>query len=272
MTLNFETKMNVQELAAPLSPTDSFQIVSDLRSKNQNEDPERITKPQMWNINEFDKPHHPVFIGSLCNVKIFSAYDESKRIRVLDMALYMPDQGWHVPLFLNQFEEAMCMAVRAEKAVNPNADDRFVYITIDQKTVKPDKPGRRLGLHSDVGLTDEKGQQIDVTAENKRYIAAKTGISDHAYIIHDILPTEFYPGPFPLANNGHVQSFEEMKGDQQPVTYDNYSMLRLNAYDIHTSVRNDTGAPIQRTFFKMQFTEQKLERDINTVNPYFDYS
>src|SRR5262249_40065902 len=128
---------------------------------------------------------------------------ENRRIRTLDLAIHMPGQGWHIPAFLQQFEEAILLAVKTEKAVNPNANNRFVHITIDQKPVPPDKPGRRPGLHTDVGLRDEQGRQLDVIAEHSAIIAKQRGVSDHAYVMHDVLPTGFYPGPFPMiSENG----------------------------------------------------------------------
>ena len=283
MDLDFSRELDNFNFTAELTETERAETLARLQELNP-EQPNRAIEIQEWDIKEFSKPHLPVIIGALKNPKLFSDWAddlatgvttdlENRRIRTLDLAIHMPGQGWHIPAFLRQFEEAIMLAIKAEKAVNSRANNRFVHITIDQKMVPPDKPGRRPGLHTDVGLRDEHGKQLDVIAEHRAIIAKQRGVSDHAYVMHDVLPTGFYPGPFPMTNEtgAAIPSFEEQAIGQTMSSYPNYSLLRLNAYDIHTATLNDIGQEVRRTFFKIQFTERLLDREVNTQNPHFDY-
>jgi len=265
-------RLDMQHLEDPLTPEEAEKLKSQIRRLNPQQPEDRLFAVQEWDIKEFEKPHLPVVIGPV-NPEEFSRYNPEQRIRDLDLLIYAPGQGWAVPKRLEQFREAIELAVQAEKLANPECAQRFVHITVDQKMVQPDKPGRRPGLHTDAGLTDDQGRQLDVTAENREAISQRRGKSDHAYVIHDALPTAFYPGPFPLTPrpHGHTQTFEETARKQTPVYYENHMLLRLNAYDIHEAVINDTGHPVQRTFVKIQFTERLLDRDINTMNPELNY-
>ncbi len=269
--LPFASVMNDAFIVDSPSSTAVEELKSQMSDLNPSQERSRLFEVQAWDIREFDKPHLPVLIGELEDKDSFSRYDEQNRIRVLDIAIHIPGQGWAIPRELAQFKEAIQRAVEAERLVNPDFENRFVHITVDQKIVDPDKPGRRLGLHADAGLTDDEGDQIDVTAQNRKYITKKTGRSDHAYIVHDTLPTEFYEGPFSLINSSSESTFEDMIRGQSPKTYANHTLLRLDAYDVHTAVLNKTGKPVQRTFFKIQFTEKLLDRPANTQNPNFDY-
>lgn len=269
--LDFSHTLDASNFEAPLAADKAAAVKARLRQQNLNHAGNAISEVEHWDIRKFREPHLPVVIGEIQDKERFSHTDVADKVRVLDMAIYMPGQGWSIPAFLKPYEESIRMALEAEKAINPDFAGRFVHITVDPKIVPPDKTGRRPGLHSDAQLVDDDGTQLDVTAENKRFIAKRFGKSDHAYIVHDKLPTAFYPGPFPLDTEKAVTSFDEVASTQTLVTYPNYHMLRLNAYDVHTAVTNQTGTDVPRNFFKLQFTENLLERPINTVNPAFDY-
>lgn len=253
--------------------TSDEQLKQKLIDQNPRMDEKDIISIPDSDMSQFNKPQLPAVIGSVKNPDLFSHYDPEKKIRVLDLLIYAPGQGWAIPKELEQFKEEIKQAVEAERLANPDMQNRFVHITIDQKIVEPQQYGRRPGLHMDMSLTDENGKQVDVTAENKKYMLKKKGKSDTTYFVYDKLPTGFYPGPFPqmASDETNVPSLEEMAKDQTPVTFPPYTMLRLTGFNVHAAEENTTGQPVQRTFLKIQFTEKLLERDVNTINPNLNY-
>ncbi|MBI3236394.1 MAG: hypothetical protein HYZ48_01600, partial [Chlamydiales bacterium] len=252
---------------------EAWSIEQRLEKLNPDQDHERIFAVQNWSLDEFDKPHHPVIIGEIDDQKRFDHFEGDQGVRDLDLLIHAPGQGWAMPKNLEPFKEMIEMAAQAEGLASLEPNNRFVHITVDQKIVPQDKPGRRAGLHADSGLWDELGDQQDVRAELVRLMELREGKpTDHAYIAYDALPTGFYPGPFGLSQHKDraqgLRSFEALlPAEQQPVFYPPYTVLRLNAYDVHSSMLNQTGHPVRRTFVKIQFTERRLERPPNTQNP-----
>ncbi len=259
-----------QVVSADVSPALKGQI----ESLNPAHSTDNLFGVAKWDVAGFNEPHLPVVISdTLSNRDNVSYFEGDTGIRYLDLLIYAPGQGWAIPKNLEPFIEPIRLAYEAERLANPAFKERFIHITVDQKTVPIDKPGRRPGLHADAGLKDANGRSIDVLAENRREIEAMRGkSSDHAYVFYDKLPTEFYPGPFHLEQAADGATFESLvPPGQTPVTYPKFTLLRLNAFDVHTSTINQTGESQKRTFFKLQFTERLLDRPNNSINSFLNY-
>src|SRR3989344_3102009 len=243
---------------------------------NPDQDPITLFNEETWDIRRFSEGNHlPVKLGDIANRTEFS---EQCGIRVLDMPIYIPGQGWAIPENLSQFKEAIEMAAIHEAVVNPDIDDYYVYITVDQKTVVPGKTQRRAGWHSDAYITDETGRQLDVKAENAVDIKRQDGrLVDRTYIASDGLPTWFLPGPFPIEGDPQdcdqvLNNFDKMAEGQEPITYPSYMLSVLDPYDVHTSAPNLTGEEVKRTFIKISFSKQIYNREVNTRNPLLEYN
>jgi len=250
-----------------LSAEDQKRIKDTALLANPNYDDAKLNGMLSWDVGQFTKPHLPAVIGELKDKEGFSA---QRGLRVLDMALRMPDQGWKIPIEFAQFSEALRMATEHERSINPEFDDQYyVYITIDQKLVLPNKSQRRHGYHSDAFVT---GETNDI--ENDDIVLA-----DNTYVMADKIPTEFQPGPFPFQEAGIdpedcaavLKFFDDQSKGKQPITFPPHALLRMTPYDIHTPGFNDTDEAIKRTFIKIQFSKQRYNLVGNTINPNFNY-
>ncbi len=224
-------------------------------------------KRKPWNVDEFAKVNLPEVIGKV-DPKTFSQF---KGIRVLDMPIHMPGQGWKIPEELSQFAETIQLAAKHESHYG-DLDEHYVYITVDQKVVEKGKTGRRAGAHSDAYI-EAKGQQIDLTHETADVIAAEDGEVSHTYVIYDSVPTEFFNVPFPLVDTsceGSLRTFDEIADSSKPVvTYDPFTLLKMDPYVVHRcSTCTET---TERTFVKISISRKRYARRGNTINKAFNY-
>lgn len=222
---------------------------------------------KIWNIHEFNKVNLPELIKADFDKAAFS---KNNKIRVLDLPLYMPNQGWKIPDYLNQFKEVIEIIVSNEEKYG--LEDYYVYITVDQKVVQKGVTGRRAGAHSDAYIEVDK-KQIDIIAENLEAIEKEFGDVSHTYIVADLLPTEFFNNRFPLKNYDceySMKTFNEIADNAEVITYPNYSVLRLDPYVVHRSAVSDVTQ--ERTFVKVSFSKKKYSREGNTINTEFDYN
>ena len=238
-------------------------------------DEDYLTQPRLWSNKEFNKPNLPVVIGEITDHEAFS---KPNKIRVLDMPIRMPGQGWKIPSKLAQFESTIMQAAEHEKLVNSNFADCYCYVTIDQKDVEPNVSQRRFGWHTDAFVTDETGVQIDVIPENLAQLGYKEGeAADRTYVAADKFPTAFIEGPFDLSQippeeHGRVEdAFAEIAQGKEPFTFPPYTLIRLDPFTVHTAVPNLTNQTQKRTFIKIAFSPYKYNRQGNTHNDLFDY-
>ncbi len=243
---------------------------------NPDTDPDELFFARQWSFDEFAKPNLPIIIGQIENKEAFS---KPNGIRVLDMPLRMPDQGWKIPPELEQFTDAIREAVRYEKMINPHFEDFYCYVTIDQKDVAPQVSQRRLGWHTDAFVTNETGVQIDVVPQDKEALGYMTGEeAERTYIATDALPTLFLEGPFDLSQVNPEEhhkvedTFREIAEHKEPFEHPPYTMLRLDPFTVHSARVNETDQTIPRTFIKIQFSRYKYNRVGDTHNPHFDYN
>lgn len=225
-------------------------------------------KRPVWNIDEFDRVNLPL---ALAYHEI--AFDPSNDpIRVLDMPIHMPSQGWKIPDFLTPLEP-LILSMRNMEAEYDGFENHFVYITVDQKMVYPGKTGRRPGAHSDAYIESNR-QQVDVIAENVDVITQEKDTISHTYVWADCIPTEFFRSRFPLIDgscNGSLKTFNEIADNASVRTYPNNMLLMLTPYVVHRSAVYEGPDPIFRTFVKMSVSKKRYARKGNTLNPAFDY-
>ncbi|AVH84941.1 hypothetical protein RsoM2USA_12 [Ralstonia phage RsoM2USA] len=229
---------------------------------------------QMWNIEEFGlRPHVGVPIGKLVNTQRFSDW---KGIRVLDLPLHMPQQGWKIPVeILDNFGELLTMIHARESQYGFYEEDHYVYITVDQKTVKANATHRRAGAHSDAFISDKDGKQVDITGKKTKELVRETGPVSHTYICYDKLPTEFFNAVFPLEDGDCETSLKvfdriaEGLDEDQIITYDPYSVIQMTPYDVHRCAL--AHEDMDRTFVKVSVSRKRYVREGNTINPGFIY-
>lgn len=225
-----------------------------------------VRQRKIWDTDQFDRINLPEVVGRL-NPENFAEFNG---IRVLDMPIFMPGQGWNIPLNLSQFQEVIDLAVAHESQYG-DLDQQYVYITVDQKVVHEGKTGRRAGAHSDA-YVETNGEQIDITTEHAEVIASEVGEVSHTYIAYDKFPTEFFAVPFPLTDSScqsSLRTFDQIADSITPVSYPAFTLLKLDPYVVHRcSICTDT---TNRTFVKISFSRKQYARIGNTINPEFDY-
>lgn len=243
-----------------------------------------MKKPN-WDPREFDKIQLPEVIRS------FLVRDNIIRVgapvRCLDMPIRLANCSTSLTLphsirTMKGFEWIRSICYEAwdyERCINEDADDHYVYLTIDQKPVLPSYTQRRAGWHSDMFVEGPNGGQIDITPENANFLHAYEGEIDHTYILTDCLPTEFAKIPFPLTdwgNCGHLGNAWNAIGHAAEKggliqKYGLGQLLKLTPYVVHRSPINIHPATAERTFIKIAISRKKFNREGNTKNPDLDY-
>jgi hypothetical protein len=186
----------------------------------------------------------------------------------------MPKKGWKIPVELEQFVELFEQVIAHETLLNQDLDNYYVYITVDQLQVSPGTTQRRPGWHSDSYITKE-------TRVNANKAITHTGEpleTDSVYVIADCIPTSFLPGPFSLHDinpedcDAVLQRFEECAKQKTPITYPDYTILRLDPYAVHTPSINESSMSPTRTFIKISFSRNMYNKLGNAHNHLFDYN
>ncbi len=271
-----------------LGGNEKDQHVAQLLGLNPNyPDRDKLLGTMKWDVGQFERPHRPVVVGEIRNKKAFS---EQRGIRILDMAIRMPGKdegkGWALPKALEPYREVLELAVRDQKTINPDFDENdYVYITVDQKKVEPGKTQRRAGWHGDAFVTPETSVLFNEDGSPREIT------TDTTYVIADELPTLFLEGPFSLKgidaedSQAVLKHFDERaleleESGQKPQPMKPYTLVRITPYDLHSVNVNQSDKTLSRTFVKIQFSKDKLNRVGNKVNrvvgkdgkPLLDYS
>lgn len=230
----------------------------------QNPNHKELWSKRAWNLAYYNQKNLPVIIKKLQDPESFSKKHNGVGLRFLDLPLYMPSQGWRIPPELEQFKEVIALAVNHERAINPNFEkDHYVYITVDQGVAPPHKSQRRPGWHGD------SYRRKDALKINKP--------TDNLYVIADNCPTIFVEGPFDLttidATNADavLSRLEDTARTQKPITYPDYTLLKMDPYCVHDAGVNNTDKPIDRTFVKISVSKTKYCKLGNAHNQLFKY-
>lgn len=225
-----------------------------------------MMKRKLWSIDQFNAINLPEVVGP-----VSSRFGTPNDIRVLDMPIFIPDQGWGIPSILHQFVEAIQIAFVHEQQYGRFLLDHYVYITVDQKMVKKGNTGRRAGAHSDAYI-ERNGGQIDITEDSASEISNEDGEVSHTYILYDTLPTEFFDAHFPLVEDdcqSSLKTFDSIANTSKVVTYPNNTLLKLDPYVVHRSAVSEVDT--YRTFVKISISRKQYARKGNTINDVFDY-
>ncbi|MBI3553352.1 MAG: hypothetical protein HY077_12730 [Elusimicrobia bacterium] len=214
---------------------------------------ESILEP--WSLSHLLVPHKPVTIGEIEDRTAFSMPTPS----VLNMPIKMRGTGYRVPEELAQFREFLQKVIDHEDAVNPESDQFYAYLTVDQHTVEQGSTHRRPGVHID-------------GVQGARYPVKLP--PEHLYSASDMLGTVFYDQSFDLTGldpaRQHVHAeLERQAKEENARPVPDYQIAFWDSYSVH---RADVAPkPLHRTFIRVEFSRKKYDSLGDTVNPLFDY-
>ena len=269
--LLFKEKLDITylQLEEPLDVENKKIIIEDILNKNQDISFTELFCKKPWNIETFNQMHLPTVLGPLNNQEDFSKRSENGRYFLfMDMPIRLAGKGWNIPVELSQFQEVIKKASRFEQLINPHFNDYNVYITIDQREVNPGSSQRRTGWHADSYINIET--RLEAFEKNSNIE------TDSIYLVSDAISTEFCAGPFPFKDidpndtEQVLNHFETIAKDKKALTYPPYTLLRMGPECIHQVGINQSNTIIPRTFLKITFSRQILNRQGNEVNSFFD--
>ncbi|MBI2387376.1 MAG: hypothetical protein HYV14_15410 [Elusimicrobia bacterium] len=208
-----------------------------------------------WSLKHLLVPHKPVKIGEIEDRAAFSKPVTS----VLNMPVKMPGSEIKVPEELAQFREFLRKIIDHEKAVNPDFDEFYMYLTVDQHAVKAGTTHRRPGVHID-------------GVQGVRYKVKLP--PEHLYSASDRLGTVFYDQPFdltaldPAKQHVHAELERQAKEANARATPD-FDIAFWDSYSVH---RADVAkADFMRTFIRVEFSKKQYDSEGDTHNPLFEY-
>ena len=207
---------------------------------NRDKSLDNLFRRRYWDIQMFDDMNLPIVISNLNNPHLFQKKNHTQFFWLLDLPIKMPGINWKIPTELLQFSEFIIKCVHYEKLINPNIDDYYAYLSVDQRQVNPGQSQRRPGWHSDSFITESTRKNL--TDSNVPIDV------DSIYLAYNCLPTEFCSGPFTFDhsfdhnNNADVLNhFEQMSKGLKIVTYPPFTILKIK------------GIPLSNPFFVFQF-------------------
>jgi hypothetical protein len=223
---------------------------------------------QKWSLQQYNKEHLPTVIGQV-NKKMFSKRD-NKYLWVMDMPIKLPFSQICIPNEFSQFTDFFKTVIQFEKMINPNFDQTYAYLCIDQRQVEPNGFQRRPGWHADSFITKNTHLQY-----NENF----SPVMDTVYLAYDCLATEFNKGPFSFpksvdnhSNDAVLQHFESSAKSHNIITFPNHTILKMDPCCVHRVQMNNTNFIIDRTFIKLTFTTEIFNRLGNDHNKLFDYN
>ncbi len=176
-----------------------------------------------------------------------------------DMPIKFPGSEYRVPKIIwDNFGDLLIQQMELEKAVNPDIDDQYVYLTIQQGMVKPKTTQRPPGTHID-------GFQKPIIVPQ---------IAQHQISVTNTLPTIFYAAAAKPETTGLVKKefFKALAQDcegQPTFSPQPYEIHLLNAYCPHRPDKATQEA--FRTFVRFSISSIPFMGSYNTRNSLFDY-
>jgi len=230
-----------------------------------------FSKPY-WGLNIFDDKNMPVMVDEIEDKDTFvkrHGKNNEKFIWTMDLPVKMPGKPWIIPKELEQFTEFIQKSERFERMINPDIENCYAYLCIDQRDVLPGKSQRRPGWHSDSFVHDDTSLQA-------RHKPLRV---DSIYLTYDSLPTQFCTGPFKFNDTINPQDskqvldfFEKEAKDKTLLMYKPFSIMKMGSECVHRVGFNDTDKPIRRTFAKLTFSTEIFNREGNDHNALYDYN
>ncbi len=270
LKLSFKQKIDATawRLDTPFDPEEKKEIVNEVLDLNPRGSLSEHFCKKPWSIDSFNDKHVPTVLGSLKEKEPFSAREADRYLLFMDMPIKLAGKGWQIPIELAQYREVIEKSARFERLINPNYPDYNVYLTIDQRPVMPGESQRRTGWHGDSYINIET--RIEAL-HNKIMIE-----TDSIYLVSDCIPTQFCAGPFPFKSldpnetEQVLHHFETTAKDKEVITYPPYTLVRMGPECIHRVGLNLLNTITLRTFLKITFSRQILNREGNGLNPLFD--
>ena len=212
----------------------------------------------IFNKENYGIIHSPIVIDEVYNEDKFS---DIRNFRILDCPIKFPGSNeYKIPRELHQFDEVIAKIASYEHTINPNIDQFYAYLTIDQMYVEANKYHRNPGCRVN-GFQGAKHNP-------KRLI-------NRSYTIYDRVPTIHYAQKFETehldeAKHNFFLSFDEQAEEKNELRFDPYSIILTNSYSVYKNDKVDY--PIYRTFFRLSYDVNIFNRFGNTHNPMFDYN
>ena len=208
----------------------------------------------IWNLDEFKQRHDPVIVGALALDEPIFLQDHFA-LGILDMPIRVPGSAYRLPDIIARAWPVV--KVCDSHAADRGGDDRFCYLTVDQRLVKAGTTHRYAGCHVD-GF---QGARIDPKVE-----------ADFSYVVADALPTVFYRqawdvGGLDVAHDNFFRAFDEQARPDAAWRARPGEVVYCDAWCVH---RADV-APIDmvRTFVRLSYSVREFDRIGNHVNPLF---
>lgn len=218
-----------------------------------------------WDIAKHADARTPVVLGRLSDaeraefVKPVARYTE----HVLDMPIKFPGTDIRVPVDLASFAPVIQRIVGMERALNPDYDRYYAYLSIHQGLVIPGERQRETPYHVD-------GFQGPRWTEKHP--------ANHSYLLTDALPTVFYPVDFPLdhidPNFDDIYAEFAMRIDADPGIKTwmpkPLEIMLMDCYCVHRG--QPAIEPTFRTWLRISWETRIFDRLGNAHNPLFDYN
>ena len=213
---------------------------------------------EVWSAEKYKVARDPVNVGG---VDALSTFSKPGAQEVRNMLIKLPGKGkFEVPAELAQFKDTLQKIVDHERSVNPNMDEYYAYVTVDQRAFKAGQaPGGDTALHYD-GL-----QGADVKEKV---------LPSHSYEVSDNGPTgtTFHPIGIDFSH------FPDDKFDwnsvlQRQASRDVTPTMRARPGEIYLSdaytARAATTASEDgtRTALRVEFSQSRHATDGDTINP-----
>ncbi len=209
-----------------------------------------------WNLSKMMESHAPVSLGSLKDQGSFNR----STVSVLNMPIKFPGSEIRIPIELEQFRELLQKAIDHEAEINPEVNDFYIYITVDQNFVRKGSSHRRPGIHID-------------GVQGRRYPVKLP--PEHMYSASNSVGTIFYDQVFDLRKldpdkqHVHAELERQAKPESRMFTKD-YELYLWDAYSVHETAiaQQDTN----RTFVRVELSKKIYDDHGDTQNPLFDYN
>jgi len=222
---------------------------------------------KLFDYNAFSKPRHPPLpIGFLNNQKDFDFPFRSDTPQAQDMPIAFPSINsksyeYRLPASYSNLSELVQKVANIWCQLEANAHEYFAYLTISHSEVPSWVAQRRPTIHCD-GF---QSSRIEPKLKG-----------EYAFVVSNTLPTSFYVESFDVSNldpsrdNFFTAFNQQSKCD--PINYQNYEIVMMDPYCMHTPIINSSDETITRTFARIIFSTREYDRLGNTHNFSFDYN
>ena len=188
-----------------------------------------------------------------------AAFVTENGLYVENIPIKFPGSEYRIPQIIwDNFGDLLVQQMALEKDVNPHIEEQYVYLTIQQGMVAPDKTQRPPGIHID-GF-----QKATIIPQ----------IAQHQISVTNALPTVFYAAAagkdtVKLPKNAFFDALAKDCESAPIYTPPTYALHLLNAFCPHRPVTADKEQ--FRTFVRFSISSIPFMNNYNTRNKLFDY-